>query len=131
MRPESLRTKRFNAGLYWMRNNHDQRLTANRALRARPNPNEPFLWEQGYIATLYAHCNTVELPSQRYLFPLFDGLPGGMLGYDYKLNPCGFASIHFGGLAEKPSDGITLHLVPQLLDRSQTVASHNHAVMVR
>ncbi len=115
---QPLRTARFNAGLYWLRNTKDLRWLASQALHGYPNSKEAPFWEQGFIATIYAQEDVVELPSQRYFYPVLDGLPGGMLGYDYKHNPCGFASIHFGGLVKKPSEGTILHLVPQLLNRS-------------
>jgi hypothetical protein len=46
---------------------------------------------------------------------LLDGLPGGILGYDYRNNPCGFRAIHFGGLPEKPSDAVALVLADDIL----------------
>jgi hypothetical protein len=76
-----------------------------------------FLWEQELIAVAYANQPTCELLNQRYLFPLFDGLPGGLLGYDYAVNPCGFVSIHYGGLAEKPSDEVALQLFGAIVGR--------------
>ncbi len=115
----ALRTARCSAWLYWMRPIADPRWLAAKALRVRPDPRAPPLWEQGFIALAYAQKNVVELPSQRYLFAAIEGLPGGMLGYDYGRNPCGFASIHFGGLAEKPSDDVALHLAPAILSRRQ------------
>ncbi len=74
-------------------------------------------WEQGFLAIEYAHESFVQLPSQRYFYPYCDGLPGGILGYDYAGNPCDFASIHFGGLAEKPSDADSVLLAPSILSR--------------
>jgi hypothetical protein len=112
-----LATARFNAGLYWMRPIANPHWLAAQATRARPHPSTGHFWEQGLIATIYARARTVELPSQRYLFPLFQGLPGGIMGYDYARNPCGFASVHFGGLAEKPSDDVALQLAPAILER--------------
>jgi hypothetical protein len=41
-----------------------------------------------------------------------------MLGYDYAANPCGFASVHFGGLAEKPTDSVARLLAADILGRS-------------
>ena len=76
-----------------------------------------------YIANLFAHRGSFALPSQRYFFPLFDGLPGGTLGYDYARNPCDFAGVHFAGLSEKPSDAVTLQLLPQILDRSMRLSA--------
>ena len=118
-RLQAMHTGRFNAGLYWIRNSNDPRIIANLALQSRPGATVSYVWEQGFIATLYTHKNTCPLPTQRYFYPLFDGLPGGMLGYDYALNPCGFASVHFGGLAEKPSDDVAIHLAPDILSRYQ------------
>lgn len=90
---------------------------AYQALQVRPRNDAPFCWEQGLIALAYADKHILELPTQRYLFTIFQGLPGGITGYDYKLNPCGFKAIHFGGLFEKPSDGVALQLVSQILGR--------------
>ena len=69
------------------------------------------------MACQYADDSVRELPAVRYFYPYFDGLPGGLLNYDYALNPCGFVSIHFGGLAEKPSDQAALILAPEILER--------------
>lgn len=116
-----LSTKKFNAGLYWLRTRHDPRRIATHILQKQFPPRLPWIWEQGLIALAYARHETFELSGQRYFYPIFDGLPGGMLGYDYARNPCGFASIHFGGLAEKPSDGMTLTLMPQILGRQVNI----------
>jgi len=110
-----LPTGRFNAGLYWIRNVPDLRRVGISAARCRESL--PFLWEQGLIATAYARRPTYQLPSQRYLFVLFDGLPGGLYGYDYANNPCGFAAIHYGGLAEKPSDAFAVQVLSDVLQR--------------
>lgn len=108
---------RFNAGLYWCRLAHDRKQLAMMMRRVRPGSHEPYMWEQGFIATVYAHRPTLALASERYLFPLFDGLPGGTLGYDYAGNPCGLTSVHFGGLGDKPRDDAMLYLAPQILAR--------------
>ena len=108
----------FNAGLYWMRVLDEPRRIASLMLRVVPDRLQPWQWEQGLIANLFATRNVYQLPTQRYFYPLFDGLPGGMLGYDYEQNPCGFASIHFGGLSEKPSETLSLNLAPAILGRS-------------
>jgi hypothetical protein len=108
---------RFNAGLYWCRRTDDPRRLAARMAQVRPDRCAPWVWEQGFIATAYAHSPLHELPTQRYFYPLFDGLPGGTLGYDYAGNPCGFASLHFGGLPDKPGDDAMRYLGPQLLGR--------------
>jgi hypothetical protein len=123
--PAELGTNRFNAGLYWVRNNFDKHWLTEQMLKVAPDPNVPFLWEQGFIAAVYSRRPTLELPRQRYLFPLFEGLPGGMAGYDYAGNPCGFASIHYGGLAEKPSDGLALQLLTALLDLASSDTSRD------
>ena len=113
-RPQPLSSGRLNAGLYWLRNTHDPRQIAAAMLGMR----EPlWFWEQGFLAIEFAHESLVQLPSQRYFYPYCDGLPGGIVGYDYACNPCGFASVHFGGLAEKPSDSVSLLLAPNILGR--------------
>ncbi len=66
---------------------------------------------------LYACRDVQQLPSQRYFYPAFDGLPGGLLGYDYAGNPCGFVTIHFGAHFQKPSDSESLLLANQILGR--------------
>jgi hypothetical protein len=113
----SLPTGTFNAGLFWIRHFADSRSIAEYALRSRPSVTHPLQWEQGLIATLYARRSFRQLPTQRYFYPIFDGLPGGLVGYDYADNPCRFTSIHFGGLVEKPSDPAALWLAPQILGR--------------
>jgi hypothetical protein len=115
MQAQPLPTARFNAGLYWIRNTKDQNWLARQAVRVEPNPKKEASWEQGFIATVFEHEHIMELPSQRYFYPVLDGLPGGVRGYDYLRNPCGFASIHFGGFVKKPSEGVILHLVPHIL----------------
>lgn len=110
-----LSTGRFNAGLYWMRNNFNVREIAYRMMQVSPRGTWHVAWEQGFIATLFGAGRSVELPSQRYFYPLLDGLPGGMLGYDYRNNPCGFATVHYGGLPEKPSDAVALWLADEVL----------------
>ena len=112
-----LTTGRFNAGLFWIRNQPPARMVASAMLRCRVDPPLAFLWEQGLTALLYADRPTCELPNQRYVFPMIDGLPGGMEGYDYAVNPTGYAAIHFGGLVEKPSDSLTLQLFDAIAGR--------------
>src|SRR5215213_6890298 len=115
-------TGTFNAALYWIRSVVDPSEIARHALRSDPAAvTWAYHWEQGLIAMLYAQRNTRRLPTQRYLYPAFDGLPAGTLGYDYTGNPCGFASIHFGADFPEPSDAEALQLVPQLLGRHRTV----------
>lgn len=117
----SLPTGTFNAGLFWIRSFGDPHRITDCALRSRPSTTALWVWEQGFIATLYARRNTHRLPTQRYLYPLWDGLPGGILGYEYAANPCGFASIHFGALLEKPSDKVALQLAPAILGRCRRI----------
>lgn len=112
---DRMTTGRFNAGLYWMRNLDPPRRVAELAARVAPDPRVPWLWEQGFIAALFARRRALALPAPRYFYPLFDGLPGGAYGYDYGANPCGFASVHFGGLAEKPDDAAALQLAADVL----------------
>jgi len=116
---QPLRTANFNAGLFWMRNTKDQYWLATQALQAPPTPNYPFYWEQGFIAVIFANDNTFELPCQQYFSPVIDGLPLGVLGYDYAHNPCGFACIHFNGFLKKPSNSTVLYLAPQILNRGK------------
>lgn len=61
-------------------------------------------------------------PTNRYSYPVFDGMPGGIVGYDYAGNPSGLVSVHFGGLFEKPSDTTTILLAADILGR-QTATS--------
>jgi hypothetical protein len=114
--PQILPTGTFNAGLYWLRNTKDPRALLARAKQVSATI-LPQNWEQGFIAVTFADETSFELPHQRYYAPAIDGLPGGMMGYDYARNPCGFASIHFLGMmrSDKPSDGKTLYLAPQIL----------------
>jgi hypothetical protein len=107
----------FNAGLYWCRQRGDARQIAANMLRVSPTGRPNFYWEQGFIAAVYARRPHLALPTPRYFYPLFDGLPGGILGYDFRRNPCGFASMHFGGLGVKPTDDIMGLLLPDLLWR--------------
>lgn len=110
-------TGMFNGGLFWIRHFTEPREIADLILRSEPDVPSPFLYGQGLIATLYAHKNTHQLPTQRYFLPLCEGLPGGLVGYDYASNPCGFTSVHFAGLLEKPSDSVALELAPRILAR--------------
>jgi hypothetical protein len=116
-------TRRLNTGLFWMRNPHDPQRVAALLLRGSHNLGPMGLWEQGFFAALFAGETTLELPTQRYFYPLFDGLPGGILGYDYARNPCGFASVHFGGLVEKPGDTVALALADQVLHGATGVSN--------
>jgi hypothetical protein len=112
-----LPTGNVNTGLYWLRNTHDPAEVAERLLAAAHTYAPSWLWEQGFMALEYSRDRSCALSAQRYFYPFFDGLPGGMTGYDYGRNPCGFASVHFGGLAEKPSDADSRMLAAQILKR--------------
>jgi hypothetical protein len=114
---ESLHTSRLNAGLYWLRNSHDPRQLAAAMFRVSPRREPKWQWEQSFLAIQFLDEPFVQLPTQRYFYPYFDGLPGDMIGYDYASNPCGFASIHYGGLTEKPSDMVSLMLAADILNR--------------
>ncbi|HKP76732.1 MAG TPA: hypothetical protein VJT67_14475, partial [Longimicrobiaceae bacterium] len=105
----------FNAGLYWCRRAEDRRRLGQMMARVRAVGCDPWVWEQGFIATIYTRRPVFALPTQRYLFPLFDGLPGGALGYDYAGNPCGLASVHYGGIPDKPTDDTMRYVGPELL----------------
>jgi hypothetical protein len=85
---------------------------------ARSNPCD---WEQGLIAVSYARQRTHSLHPARYLFVLLTGLPGGILGYDYANNPCGFASVHYGGMRHKPTDAAAVEVARQILERRRNV----------
>jgi hypothetical protein len=115
-----LPTGRLNTGLYWLRHARDPRRLAAELLETPPGSRSmpDWLWEQGFLASQFAGDRVHALDSRRYFYPYFDGLPGGPLGYDYAGNPCGFVSIHFGGLAEKPGDDAALALAPELLGRN-------------
>jgi hypothetical protein len=115
--PHQLPTGNINTGLYWLRNRHKPAEIAARLLTVPASRFPAWLWEQGFMATEYAGDSALALSTQRYFYPYFDGLPGGLTGYDYGGNPCGFASIHFGGLAEKPSEDTSRMLAAQLLNR--------------
>ena len=58
---DQLPTSRFNAGLYWMRNNFEIRAIAQQMLRVPPQRAWHVAWEQGFIATLFARCRSLEL----------------------------------------------------------------------
>jgi hypothetical protein len=112
-----LKTGNLNTGLYWCRPIEDARRLARKMLHMSPAGSPSWYWEQGFIAAAYSQREVQALPSARYFYPLFDGLPGGILGYDYFHNPCGFATIHFGGLQEKPSEAAVEYLIPHVLRR--------------
>lgn len=125
-----LPTRRFNAGVYWGRVVDEPREIAARMLRVDPHGVIAWHWEQGFIAVLYRDREVVELPSQRYFYPIVDGLPGGVEGYDYRHNPCGFATVHFGGLVNKPDDALSLQLAHQVLAPKRPIPAPAAAVPV-
>ncbi|HZI17743.1 MAG TPA: hypothetical protein VEY09_04035 [Pyrinomonadaceae bacterium] len=110
-----LPTGRINTGLFLLRNSEDPRRLAAEMLRVAPEGTATWQWEQGFVACLFGAGRSFELPSQRYFYPIFDGLPGGVMGYDYARNPCGFISVHFGGLGNKPADAAALVLARDIL----------------
>ena len=103
--------------MLWFRHFADPHRIAHYAMGSQLGAAHPLSWEQGLVATLYAPSNTHQLPYQRYFYPIHEGLPRGLLGYDYAGNPCRFASLHFGGSIEKPGDAVALRLAPQILGR--------------
>jgi hypothetical protein len=110
-------TGNINTGLYWLRNKHQREKIAARLLSVPAGSAPSWQWEQGFMAHEYLDDVVCALPGQRYFYPYFDGLPGGPTGYDFAGNPCGFASVHYGGLAQKPSDAAARMLAAQLLNR--------------
>ena len=112
-----LPTGRINTGLFLLRHAEDPRRLAAEMIRVEPESHTAWLWEQGFVACCFGAGKSFELPTQRYFYPIFDGLPGGIHGYDYARNPCGFVSVHFGGLANKPTDEASLALAPSILGR--------------
>ena len=90
-----LPTHHVNTGLLWMRQVHDARRIGGLLLRGAGAVGQgAWVWEQGFVAALFAGGAVHQLPSQRYLCPLWDGLPGGVLGYDYAGNPSEFIAVH-------------------------------------
>jgi hypothetical protein len=110
-------TAAANTGFYWLRNPFDPKYLARRMLAGVHQLSAQWAWEQGLFAHLFHNRSITRLPSQRYFYPLLDGLPGGIEGYDYACNPCGFATIHFGGPINKPGDETMLPLLTQILSR--------------
>jgi hypothetical protein len=120
--PDRLPTARMNTGLLWLRPVQDSASLAALILQGRQTVGiGAWAWEQGLFANVYAHRQVHQLSSARYLLPLWEGLPRGVLGYDYRNNPCGFAAIHFAGLWNKPSNAAAAWLAPQILERKQEV----------
>jgi hypothetical protein len=109
------RTARINTALYWLRMRKDRRRTADAMVRGLGKLDQKWAWEQGFYAHLFAADAVHELPGEAFWYPYFRGLPGGMMGYDYANNPCGFSMVHFGGDVPKPVDSEALQLMPQIL----------------
>jgi len=110
-----LPTGTINTGLYCLRHVREPCRLAAKIMRNPPKGTPGWQWEQGFMACHFADESVCVLPGSRYFYPYFDGLPGGLLNYDYALNPCDFVSIHFGGLAEKLSDTAAIMLAPEIL----------------
>ncbi|HEY3840384.1 MAG TPA: hypothetical protein VGL72_27620 [Bryobacteraceae bacterium] len=114
-------TARLNGALYWLQMRKDRKRVGELMMRGFDKlsgwnkVHETWAWEQGFYAHLFAGDRVVELPKKSYWYPYLSGLPGGMMGYDYANNPCGFTMIHFGGDVDKPTDGDALTLMPQIL----------------
>ena len=119
MSADELSTSRMNTGLFWLRPVREPASLAQALLQGRDKVGiGAWAWEQGLLANVYARSPVQQLSSARYLLPLWEGLPEGVLGYDYFNNPCGFAAIHFAGLWNKPSDAAAACLAPQILGRN-------------
>jgi hypothetical protein len=114
---EPLPTGTFNGGLYFLKRVRDAESIGQAMLRTPIDALPSWQWEQGLMACLYGRSASLPLPARRYFYPYFDGLPGGVRNYDYAANPCGFASIHFGGLAVKPGDADALVIARRVLNR--------------
>jgi hypothetical protein len=107
-----------NGGFYLMKNHGDLKRQSESVLQVPMGGAHPtWMWEQGFYAWEFADQKTAMLPTQRYFYPVFDGLPGGLLGYDWARNPCGFACVHFGGPKPKPGDDHAGSLVHEILGR--------------
>jgi hypothetical protein len=118
-RAERYATGDVNGGLYFMRNRKDIFSQITRFLKTAPNGHQLWQWEQGFLASEFADAKTHALPAQRYFYPVYEGLPGGVLGYDWRENPCDFVSVHFGGLRCKPTDDDALILIHDILGRNR------------
>lgn len=111
-----LSTATVNTGFYFHRHRGSLTDRIDRFMTTPPEGHKGFLWEQGFFAAEFTD-SAIELPSQRYFYPLFDGLPGGFLGYDWLANPCEFTTVHFGGPRPKPTERETAALVHDILRR--------------
>ena len=119
----------FNAGLFWCRGVHDRRWMAERMRRVRGENCIGACWDQGFIATAYADRPMHGLEANRHFYPVFEGMPGGILGYDWAANPCGFRSVHWGGIPNKPDDAAMRYIGPQVLGhRAACAMEHDLAL---
>jgi hypothetical protein len=116
-----LPTGNINTGFYFVKNRPDLKSQSERLLATSPNGQPAWLWEQGFFAYEFADERSAALPAQKYFYPFFDGLPGGLLGYDWRTNPCDFVTVHFGGPQRKPTDKESAALVRDILARCQAV----------
>jgi hypothetical protein len=131
-RQAPLSTGSGNAWLTWQWQLHDYTRIAHAILESTqinfgtedPRLNMPIrVWKQVLIEVPYADGSVWPLPSERYPALKLDGLPGGMFGYDYGRNPCGFAAIHFaGGWPARPTDLVTRVLAPAILGKRPFLA---------
>jgi hypothetical protein len=113
-RTEPLQAGDVNSGLYFGRADNDRKASVSRLLAASPDGQPGWAWEQGFLAFEFAGRATAALPGQRYFAPRDDGLPGGLLGYDWYRNPCEFATVHFLGPI-KPDDRVAAVLLQDVL----------------
>jgi hypothetical protein len=114
-------TESLNTGLYWIRRLHEPAHIAKLLVGGAATMADACTWEQGFFAYLYADRAVHRLSPQSYFYPLFDGLPGGICGYDYALNPCGFSTVHFGGPVRKPADAMIGQITDQILGRAADI----------
>jgi len=111
-------TGSLNAGFYLLRNTVDPKGIGADLQKVDPTVVDYWVWEQGYLACRFAKSNSMRLPSERFLLALPEGFPGGVQGYDYARNPCGFATVQFAGLlGNQPGDEDSLALVQPILNR--------------
>jgi hypothetical protein len=113
---------RLNAGLYLARVRRPLDELAAQMLGCDPQRVASWVWEQGFLTWAFASGPWHLLNVQRYFYPIIDGLPGGFSGYDYRANPCGFASIHFGGSYAKPDDSLALVLANDILSHARPIS---------
>ncbi len=75
------------------------------------------LWEHGLAEASLISPSIAWLDQRRYIHALHDGLPGGLSGYDYANNPCGFVAITSRALAQSDelTDGAILSRIEAIL----------------